>query len=434
MHDLKRRLDGRGVLWRALVLSVLSCGVARAADQTEYLRKPPSVLAKPEQYLDIGSGQLPYDRAAALMRHVFPTEETSLADFYCVVHVLRWGDDHTIIDKSNWFVYRGRGTRTSYAGRWTPALFEGSRVYGTDRLAVLYLHVNVPAITRTAAAQEVAPQLANLKKLDGSSMTLADLLPDVGDPSPDLKSSRSRLLRAVGSHLVEASYTGAIYQIDVVKKLPAPIQNLQDALGMVQGAAASQPFVTLSDEVVLYAGDVYDIRHVPSDVTVTGKLAGTGPLDSKGFELGKQAFDNEGLYHWDVSLGIPTKSVTQLDFQTSGGEVFAKEVDSAQLLALLNVFWRPVDTKSTKLLLVPSPVVGFALSKKPLNKLLLGLSIGLNRVQVYGGRQWSQIEKPPLPAGAVTAPEEDTTEYRGDWVFGINVPVRQVIDFLKAKK
>src|SRR4029453_12481547 len=91
-----------------------------------------------------------------------------------------------------------------------------------------------------------------------------------------------------------------------------------------------------------------------------------------------------------------------------------------------------MDTKNVKFHLVPSPIVGVALSKKPLKKVLVGLSLGLNRVQVYGGRQWSQIELPPTQDPAQTA--AGSIKYQQDWVWGINVPVRQVIDFLKAKK
>jgi hypothetical protein len=432
---LSRNTILRGIV---AILCILVAGTLEAADQTEHLKKTPTVLADPGDYIDSTSGRLSYERAAALVKVAFPDElDTNSPDFYCAIHVVRWGADATSVDKSYWYIYRGRGGRTSYGGRWTPARFEGTRIYGTDRLAVLYVHVNVPAVTRAAALKELAPTIARgLPKPGGAGdYTLEDLLPENSNPAEAVKSSRGQQhLRLIGTHIVESSYTNVHYQIDVVKKLPSPIQNLHDAIGMVQAAATEQPFVTLTERVGLYAGDIYDIHHVPSDVTITGQLIDASPLESKTLELGKQTYDNEGLYYWDVSLGIPVTSVTQLDFEASGGQVFAKEIDSTQLMALMNIFWRPMDTKNVTLALVPSPIVGVALSKKPLNKILVGLSMGLNKVQVYGGRQWSQIEKAPVAAEEVTAPTTNTTEYQANWVVGINVPVRQVIDFLKAKK
>jgi len=422
-----RRSRNNILLGIVAVLCILVAGTLEAADQTEHLKKPPAVLVDPGSYIDSASGKLSYERAAALVRMAFDKEETNSPDFYCAIHVVRWGDDSTVVDKSNWYIYRGRGGRASYGGRWSPARFAGTRIYGSDRLAVLYVHVNVPALTRAAALKELAPKAA-------AGVTAESLLPANRDAAESVMSSRQQFLRSIGDYIVERAYTKIHYQIDVIKKLPAPIQNLQDAIGMVQGALAEQSLLTLTERVGLYAGDIYDIHHVPSDITITGQLINATPLESTTLELGKQTYDNEGLYYWDVSLGIPVRSVTQLDFEASGGQVFAKEVDSTQLMALMNIFWRPMDTKNVKFALIPSPIVGVALAKKPLTKILAGLSIGLNKVQVYGGYQWSQIEKAPVEAEEVTAPTEDTTEYQGNWVVGINVPVRQVIDFLKAKK
>jgi hypothetical protein len=423
-----------GILSIGLILCFWSAASVDAADQTERLSTPPAVLLDAKEYFGSGA-TLSYENAAILVRAAFPKQDTTSDDFYCVIHVLQWGDDTSTIEQSHWYLYRGRGTRSSYGGRWTAARFEESRIFGTDRLALLYVHLNVPAVAKVAAQKELDTQLAGgvPKPTGEGNFTRAELLPDKGDASIDLKSARGEPLRVTGDYVVEATYTNISYQIDVVKKLPAPIQNLQDALGILQAQTASAPFVTLSDRVALYARNVYDIRHVPSDITISGKLTTAAAL-AKTVDLGRQTYDNEGLYYWDISLGIPVQSMSQLEFETSGGQVFAKEVDTMQLLMMANIYWWPVDTKNTKLLLLPRPVVGVALDKKPLKKILVGLSVGLNKVQVYGGRLWSQVDKAPTPDGSATPPTEDTTEYKSDWTFGINASVRQVIDFLKAKK
>lgn len=418
-------------LFIAAAAVLLLADVAAAADQIEQLTKVPEVLMTPENYVSVTKGDMTVTGARNLFSAVFPQEDVESPDFYGVIHVLVWGDDTSKIEQSRWYIYRGRGNRASYGGTWTAQRFRGSRIFGTDRLALLYLHVNVPAAARVDAEAELAPQLAKAAKPGVAALSVTDLLPANAEPATTVRSSRRQALRRLGSYIVETAYTRISYRLEVTKKLPAPIQNLQDALGILEAAAPAEPFVTLKQRVGLYAGQVYDILHVPSDITVSGEFAPT--LDTKK-DLGKQTYDNEGLYYWDVSLAIPIRSIKQLNFETSGGDVFAKEVDKAQLMGLVNFFWRPIDTKNAKLLLSPSPIIGVALSTNPLEKVLVGLSLGLTRVQVYGGRQWTQVDKPPVPVESAAPPDAKTREYKADWMFGINVPVRQVVDFLKNKK
>jgi hypothetical protein len=379
---------------------------ALAADQTEYLRKKPAML--PADTV-VGTD---YQAVRQLMHVIFPQYDVDDTDFYCVVHLLNWGADPTTIASSRWFIYRGRGTASTPGGRWTSARFNGTRIFGSDTVGVAYVHSNVPAKALTAL----------------SASNLADLRGTTG-----LRSSRDKSLVQLGTHVVEQDYTGVTYQLDVVKKLPAPIQNLSAALGLLQGAAAESG-IELTERVSLYAGQVFDILHVPSDITVTGKLSFGPDISRTTTDLGTQTYDNEGLYHWDVSLGIPLRSLTQTDFTASGGQVFAKEVDRTQLLALLNLFIRPIDTKGVSSVLIPSPVIGVALSKKPLQKLFAGASIGLNRAQVFAGMQWTQLDEAPVVAEGQAAKSGSAARYDRQWMIGLNVPVRQVVDFLKAKK
>ncbi|HWI16446.1 MAG TPA: hypothetical protein VNT81_01775 [Vicinamibacterales bacterium] len=416
-------------------IAALICGVlmvpvrpALAADQTEYLRKAPKVLEGASDYVD-ASGVLQFASARALVATAFK-EDVDDPGFYCVIHVLVWGDDTSTIAQSRWYLYRGRGSVGSYAGRWTAERFRGTRIYGADRLGVMYVHLNVPAATRPAAIKALSPLITDPTNVALYGKTLEALIPEGADPDPSVMSERAAALKSLGSHYIEAAYANVSYQVDVVKKLPAPIQNLQDALGMLQSTAAKG--IALTERVALYAAEAFDILHVPSDITVTGKLVTRG-LAEKTTELGKQTYDNEGLYYWDVSLGIPVRSMTQLDFEASGGQVFAKEVEKTQLMAILNLFPRPVDTKKTQVRYTPHPIVGLALSQKPLEKVLVGGAIGLNRVQMYAGYQWSQVEKPPVADGQ-SAGESERRKYKGEWVLGLNVPVRQVVEFLKAKK
>jgi hypothetical protein len=382
-----------------------------AADQTEYLKKAPLVLPPT---VGIANPSATYDQIRGLMAVAFPNAGADIdsPDFYCVVHVLEWGDSLNSVSGSKWYVYRGRGGQATPGGPWSIERFRGTRILGSDRLRVAYVHLNVPA--EPTNTQVGVNALAAIKD-KGSAL-----------------SSRNSPLVQIGSHLVERDHVGVTYQIDVVKKLPAPIQNLSDALGLLQSAAAG---VQLSSHVALYAADTFDIAHVPSDITIGGKAKWGPPAAPTITDLGKQTFDNEGLYAWDISLGIPLRSVKELDFEASGGQVFAKEVERTQLMLFLNLFIKPVDTKNVRFLAFPRPVVGVALSKKPLERLFVGASMGLNKVQVFAGAQWSQIKDAPEPGSDATPQPTSRMKYSDPtFMMGINVPVRQVADFLKAKK
>jgi len=380
-----------------------------AADQTEYLKKVPSILPPSA---GIASPAVNYDQVRMLMSVAFPAAGADIdsPDFYCVVHILQWGEDTSTVAGSRWYVYRGRGSAATAGGVWTAQRFRGTRIYGSDRLRVLYVHLNVPA-----DAISVVPMTS-----------LSDLAQGL------LLSTRNLPLVQFGSMVVEKDYLAVTYQLDVTKKLPAPIQNLSDAIGLLQAAPAGA--IALKQKIAIYAADTFDIAHVPSDITISGKLTFGPDIAKKTTDLGKQTYDNEGLYRWDVSLGIPLRSLKQLDFQTSGGEVFVKEVERSQLMAFLNIFVRPVDTKNVRFMNFPRPVVGIALSKKPLERIFVGGSVGLNKLQFFAGRQWAQVDTAPTPGSSATPEPQGAIKYEQDWMFGINVPVRQVVDFLKAKK
>jgi hypothetical protein len=278
-----------------------------------------------------------------------------------------------------------------------------------------------------------------LKQVTALAAPLADpqkaiidaLTPDANGAVTAL-STRGESLTRVGDYLVETKYLGVVYQIDVTKKLPAPVQNLSDALGLLQTAAAA-PLTISTRPGAVWNGKIFDILHVPSDVTVTGKLVIGPDVAQQTVSLGNNTYDNEGLYYWDVSLGIPIRTIKEVNYKDASQFVFAKDVDRQKLLLLFDVFVRPVDTKSLQTRLLPFPVVGMSLSKRPLNTLMAGLSIGLNRVSILGGARWDRLEPAAVQTDTATRDESDV-HYKRSWQLVLNIPVRQVADYFKNKK
>jgi hypothetical protein len=436
-----------------IVYAISWSATARAADQTETIKAPPRVLENADSFVNAADATMTQNQARSLIVAALPGAPVDDPEFYCVIHVVRSKDKAGEIDKSHWYVYRARGSTATAGGRWTPPRFAGNRIYGSHDIAVLYVHTNVPMRREDAARVELLRTLRALPAgslLDSSGQPatpeqlVAQNIPI--DPAAPLtiKSQRGKTLARVGTFLVEESYLGASYQVDVTKKLPAPIQNLSDALsvgGFLQAAAATDQVST--EPGVLYGGRILEILDVPSDVKVSGRLIvkETQGLNTteKTFDLGSQTYDNEGLYYWDVSVGLPVRSIKQLNFEAEGGTVFTKEVDKQNMYLMFNVFVRPADTKRLEHKIIPSPLIGIGLSKKPLDTVFTGGSIGLNRVQFFAGAVWVKTleeQQPGEGANPVPASPTDprTPRYRPKFMAGINVPARQVAAFLKAKK
>jgi hypothetical protein len=398
-----------------LFLFALAAGplAAHAADQTEHLRKVPKVLEDPDIYVNSADGTASFLKIRGLIAREFPNDFND-PGFYCIVHVLRWGETPDKVEKSSWYVYRSELAGYRGAGRWTEEKFRAARIYGSHKVGVLYVHVNVPLARDTEELRNRAATGAITREVvdsatprDGGAITAT--------------STRGFKLNRIGDYLVELDYTAIEYQIDVTAKLPAPIENLKSVVGLLQSAGGNQVRVALA-KGALYASDLFGIVPVPSDISVTGKAK----IDTTGdtTELGTHAFDNEGLYNFDFSIGVPLKSYKDLKEDAATQTLQPKAITRDNLLALVNIYLRPVDTKNARALRI-NPVVGVAVAKRPLDTLVAGASIGLVQVQFLAAYKWV---KPELKAGE----ELDTQPKRiGSWTFGVNIPVKTVVAQLK---
>jgi hypothetical protein len=247
------------------------------------------------------------------------------------------------------------------------------------------------------------------------------------------------------------------YKIEVNKKLPAPLRSLLSLLPL-RGAKAD-----LLAKQHYYGGRVLEIKHVPSDVTVSalvgvpagmkltvqlsqvqkgqqaaqaselssaivntlsqsagqseGEEAGqqrqqpvtnqAGKQPAQAVELqyelqefASQTYNNEGRYYWDVSVGIPLKKVNELEFGAGDGTVRVKKIDRQKLFAFVNVFYpKKVDTEGWHRRW-PHAIVGVALSNRPLDRIFTGIGVGWNKVQFFAGAVYNKVDSPQtLPEG-----------------------------------
>jgi hypothetical protein len=296
-------------------------------------------------------------------------------NFYCIIHVMRWKDldasNKQVVDKQNYYVY--------HSGNWSDAEFSGKkRIYGVNEVFLLFIHLNK-------------------------------------DPRSNYQ---------------------ARYEFKITRKDIAPVSHLFQLASIFATGLAAAGVVPEEDKMV-WGGEQVAIPYNPSDIALIPKIttaqASYQPLDDS------QVIDNEGRYHFDFSVGIPIRRISQLNFDSVGNTVSAKKVDKQNVYALFNYYFRPVDVKEPSFSLIPYFVGGVALAKQPLHRILVGAGFGPRFANFYIGALWVKQQEPTtLKEGDMANPTQLNSDlrskYKAQVTFGINVPVRGVMDAFKKKE
>jgi hypothetical protein len=333
-------------------------------------------------------------------------------DFHCIVHVIRWKESDAqgpqAVEKQNWYVYNN-GRAKGFNRTWSQEDFATeNRVFGVSKVWLLYVHLN---------------------KWD----------------------TQNYLTR---------------YEFDITKKTPANLENLFALAGVFSGLRGESRGGAAPAKEDIWGGGAVDVRYVPSNVTVSAKfvpLTGIKAADlvrSASGELTPETlaridniaknvepkpldkpktFDNEGLYWWDISAGVPIRRISQLEFQSTGNTVTAKEVNKQNVFALLNLYPFPVDVKRQTFTWVPHFVGGVAIAKQPQNQILVGAGFGPRFANFYLGALFvKEQETTTLMEGDMASPDQLANDvrkrYKAKFSFGLNLPVRGIIESFKARK
>ncbi|MCC7052070.1 MAG: hypothetical protein IT355_02305 [Gemmatimonadaceae bacterium] len=234
--------------------------------------------------------------------------------------------------------------------------------------------------------------------------------------------------------LHEGAPQGVQYTVDVLRKEADQVGSLR---ALFQIAAS---VIALAGNEWKFAVTPIAVQSVPSDIvthlTIPSK---PGATDGDASEVSKQTFDNEGLSHWNVSVGIPTARVNQLEYNAADGTVRTKQVDKQGLVGMLNLSFVPMDTKNMRRQLIPSLVLGAGISSRPLDRLVVGLASGVSLAQVFAGVQFTRTQVPDsLRLGNAATPaqlaENLRAKYEPAFTFGLVFPTRQILERLTAKK
>jgi hypothetical protein len=230
------------------------------------------------------------------------------------------------------------------------------------------------------------------------------------------------------------------YKVSVNQKIPAPIQNLLTLLSSTLGGNAAER--ALKDTKDIWGARLMLIKYPASDIDVKSSavtLDGAPVEQSK--EYGKK-YDNEGKYYWDVSVGVPLKSVKEVQFNSENNTVTTAAKDRLNAYGFFNVYPIPVDTKSNKFLTYPHFVFGLPLAGKPLQHPFVGLGTGFYRTSIkfniFAGFVFNREKVPrTFNIGDLATPSQLQNDFRTRWIgkftFGINFPISQIKNALKTK-
>jgi len=211
------------------------------------------------------------------------------------------------------------------------------------------------------------------------------------------------------------------YQVRITKKLPANIQNLKN-IASLAGLSVAAAGGKSND---WYAAGPLDVDN-PSDLNIAPQIVATTggiqKLDDK-----EAQFDNEGLYHWDVSFGLPVTSIKQVQFNNSNNTLTPKTIDKQNLVALLNLYPVPVDIKGSNFARYPFLIGGVSLQSQPLHKAIAGIGWGPAFANFYAGAV-ILTEPRPVPGSTVLRNTRHTK-----FTYGLNLPVRGVLGKLGVK-
>lgn len=407
-------MNGKACLAAALVCALASTA-AVAQDQTIVVDQPLKPCASTAHAtLDEADAEAVIARAL----------ETADPHTYYILHAVEFNKGRMTIAQERWYVYykpwRARPPLWWVIDSRLAKHFPETRIFGASQVGLVYLYINVPTY-ETQNAVPRAPDRPEVTQREELTFTNSATGESLVPLSPTLMTTASF-----------QPLSTVFYRLEVTKKEPAPLQNLKSAarLAVGQAAVSKRVFVSVNETASVCAGRLVAINHVPSNVLVHALMKD----GSEEREVGHQTFDNEAKSWWDVSFALPLQTRNDLTVNVEAGQIAAKKVQKADLFAVIDV-GVPRDTKKVQLQLVPTLIYGMPITGKPLQHHLVGASIGLNYVQVFGGARFDRREQVVssvegnTPTGSLVTPSGD--RWTKSWVWGLNIPVQSVVNLLK---
>ena len=352
---------------------------------------------------------------------------------YVVLHVVNYDSGTGNVLSDAWYLHNRKGRK------WSFKKFTSQRIYGYPSVLFLFVHLNVPGLAPDG------PVMTGLSDRVRGTFKDFQVVKDDGGTAICQKGTQISF-QSLGKGAVADTYANVHYESAVVKRTPANIANLLDILkilGIAQGARTCTE--QAAEAVNIWGAGKIDSIGLPSDVSIAGYSVGrsTPVTDDQRAKLqigSVGAFNDEQLYWWDASIGIPVSKLRDLQYSTSDNQVVASEVNKQTAYAMFNLMLHPVDLSDPHSNVWPRLLVGFPLASSPWDRLFAGGGIGvplkpLQYFQFFAGATFNRSKQPAtLSAGqdATNAQLQNDLKLKttAKFTFGINVPVKSVLDKL----
>jgi hypothetical protein len=289
---------------------------------------------------------------------------TSDKKFYCLIHVVYFADSQTGTGTRNATVASHPPISTYYiyhtGDAWNPSGTPQARILGLSSFYVLTIAVNYPV-----AAADAPTSLA----------------------------------------------TNLHYTFAITHRLPANVQNILSIFSGFDQTHVDKAIHATSTNVCGYAHP--DGIFVPSTINVTSAFSQDDGTTFSSLDKTPLQINDEGLYRWDVSLGVPITSYKQVQFQNNIAT--PTTIDQRNLMVLGDLYIKARDLSGSNFSPYPYAVGGVAFASKPLQQAFAGVGWGPAIANVYIG------------AMIVTNhPDATHTNTSAKFGFGLNIPVRDV--------
>jgi hypothetical protein len=348
---------------------------------------------------------------------------------YVALHFVDYGSGPRAKPTDAWYLYHSKDSK------WSFQKFAAQRIYGSPTVLFIFVHSHAQGLKSDTLLKLSADQLKGLKT--GAPPSGTEKL-----CAEDTKSEFQLLTN--GALALDYKVR---YDVAVVKRTPANVADLLSILKILGISAQGKEVcdARATESVTFWGSGVIENVGLPSDVSIAGLAANKGDAIKDADRVAKQigsvgAFNDEQLYWWDASIGIPVHKIKDLQYSESDSTVVASQVDKQSAYAMFNLMLHPVDLSDPKSNVWPRILVGFPLSSSPWDSLFAGAGIGIpwkpvRNFQFFAGATFNRNKQPQtLEAGAMATDAQLQNDLRihitPKLTIGINVPVKSVLDKL----
>lgn len=361
---------------------------------------------------------------------------------YVAIHVVDYApkgtSDASLSDR--WYLYRLEDKK-----KWSYEKFIGEidetpplRIYGSPSLSFLFIHLNAKGVSEAKVKAKELPELNKALNSADPLESLSNLCADQSDTH----------FQPLGAGAITTDYAKVHYESAVVKKTAANIANFLNVLKLLGLAAQSaqegcKPITT--EPVIMWGAGRIDRIGLPSEISIAGYAVARNEPMPEDQRASKQigslgAYNDEQLYWWDASIGIPVHKIKDLQYSVSDGQVVATQVDRQSAYAFFNLMLWPANLSDLRSNRIPRLLVGFPLSSSPWDRLFAGAGVGIpwkpvQNFQFFAGATFNRNKQPETlkagdPATDGQLQGDLKIKFTPKFTFGINVPVLSVFDKL----